>query len=51
MCMIWLKYARLNRKDWFKKYAWYDTGSRHAEEVSGAYSANFNVYHCVTGPL
>ena len=49
MCMHWLKYVRLNRRP-VEKYAWYDTGSRHAD-VSDAYSVISSVYQYVTGPL
>ena len=51
MCMHWLKYVRLNRKDWLEIMR--DTTLEVAmlADVSGAYSAIPNVYQCVTVPL
>ena len=51
MCMDWLKYIRLNRKDWLKNMR--DTTLEVAmlADVSGAYSAISADNLCVTGPL
>ena len=51
MCMLWLKYVRLNRKDWLKNNRDITLEVAMLADVSGAYSAIFSVYQCVTGPL
>ena len=51
MCMYWLKYVRLNRKDRFKNIRGTTLEVAMLADVSGAYSAISYVYQCVTGPL
>ena len=51
MCMHWLKYVRLNRKDRLKNMRGMTLEVAMLADVSGAYSAIYNVYQCVTGPL
>ena len=50
MCMHWLKYVRLNRKDRLKNMRATLEVAMLAD-VSGAYSAISSVDLCVTGPL
>ena len=51
MCMDWLKYVRLIRKDWLKNVC--DTTLEVAmlADVSGAYKAISTVNLCVSRPL
>ena len=51
MCMLWLKYIRLNRKDRLKNMHGTTLEVAMLADVSGAYSAISSVYQCVTGPL
>ena len=51
MCMHWLKYVRLNRKDRLKIMHGMTLEVAMLAYVSRAYSAISNVYLCVTGPL
>ena len=51
MCMHWLKYARLNRKDRLKNVRGTTLEVAIIVDVSGAYSAISSVYRCVTGSL
>ena len=51
MCTHWLKYARLNRKDWLKSMRGKTPKVNMLADVSGAYSAISYVYQCVTGPF
>ena len=51
MCMHWLKYVRLNRKDQLKNMRGMTLEVAMLADVSGAYSAISSVYKCVTGPL
>ena len=51
MCMHWLKYVRLNRKDRVKNMHVMTLEIAMLADVSGAYSAISSVYQCVTGPL
>ena len=51
MCMHWLKYIRLNRKDRLKILRGTTLEVAMLADVSGAYSAISSVYQCVTGPL
>ena len=48
--MHWLKYVRLNRKDPLKNMRATTLEVAMLSDVSGAYSAIFNVNLCVTGP-
>ena len=50
MCMHWLKYVRLNRKDPFKSMRGVTLEVAMLADVSGAYRAIFSVYQCETGP-
>ena len=47
MCMHWLKYIRLNRKDLSKNMRGTTVEVDRQADVSGAYSAISNVYQCV----
>ena len=49
--MHWLKYVRLNSKDWLKNMRSTTLEVAMIADVSGAYSAVSSVYKCVTGPL
>ena len=49
--MLWIKYTRLNRKDWLKNTRGTTLEVAMLADVSGAYSAISNVYQCVTGAL
>ena len=49
--MNWLKYVRLNRKDWLKNMRGTTVEVAMLADVSGAYRSILSVYHCVTGPL
>ena len=51
MCMHWLKYVRLNRKEWLKNIRGTTLEVAMLADVSGAYSAISSVNQCVTGPL
>ena len=51
MCMHWLKYVRLNRKDWLKNMRGTTLEVPMLADVSRAYSAILSVYQCVTGLL
>ena len=51
MCMHWLKYVRLNSKDWLKNMRGTTLEVAMIADASGAYSAVSSVYKCVTGPL
>ena len=51
MCMHWLKYPRLNRKDRLKNMRGTTLEVAVLADVNGAYSAISSVYQCVTGPL
>ena len=51
MCMHWLKYVRLNRKDRLKNMRASTLDVAMVANVSGAYSAISSGYQCVTGPL
>ena len=51
MCMHWLKYVRLNRKDWLKNMRGTTLEVAMFADINGAYSAISTVYQCVTGPL
>ena len=51
MCMHWLKYVRLNRKDRLRNMRATTLEVAMLADVSGAYNAIFSVYVCVTGPL
>ena len=51
MCLHWLEYVRLNRKDWLKNMRATKLEVAMLADVSGAYSAISSVNLCVTGPL
>ena len=51
MCMHWLKYVSLNRKDRLKTMRGTILEIAMLPDVSGAYSAISSVYQCVTRPL
>ena len=51
MCMHWLKYCRLNRKDRLKYMRAMTLEVAMLADVRGAYSAISSANHCVTGPL
>ena len=51
MCMYWLKYVRLNRKDSLKNMRCTTLEVALLADVSGAYSVIPSVYQCMTGPL
>ena len=51
MCMYWLKYVRLNRKDRLKNVCGTTLEVTMLADDSGAYIAISSVYQCVTGPL
>ena len=51
MCMHWLKYVRLNRKDQLKNMCATTLEVAMLADVSEAYSAISSVNLCVTGPL
>ena len=51
MCMHWLKYVRLNRKDWLKNIRATALEVTMLADVSGSYIAISSVNLCVTGPL
>ena len=51
MCMHWLKYVRLNRKDGLKNMRGTTLEVAMLSDVSGAYSAISSVKQFVTGPL
>ena len=51
MCMHWIKYVRLNRKERLKNKGGTTLEVAMLADVSGAYSAISSVYQCVTGPL
>ena len=51
MCIHWLKYVRLNRKDRLQNMGRTTLEVAILANVSGAYSAISSVYQCVTGPL
>ena len=50
MCMHWLKYVRLNKKDRLKNMRATTMEVAMLAGVSGAYSAICSVNLCVTGP-
>ena len=52
MCMHWLKYVRLKKKDRLKNIrgTTLEVVMLHLANVSGAYSAISSVYQYVTGP-
>ena len=47
MCMHWLRYVRLNRKDWLKSMCGTTLEVAMIVYDSGAYGAIPNVYQCV----
>ena len=51
MCMRWLKYCRLNRKDRLKNMRGTTPKVAIVADVSESHSAISSVYQCVTGPL
>ena len=51
MCMHWIKYVRLYRKDRLKNMHGTTVEVAMLAEVSGAYRAISSLYQCVTGPL
>ena len=51
MFMHWLKYCKLNRKDWLKNMHAMTLEVAMLADVRGAYSAISSVNLCVTGPL
>ena len=51
MCMHWLKYCMLNKKDRLKKMRAMTLEDAMLADVRGAYSAISSVNLCVTGPL
>ena len=51
MCMHWLKYVRLNRKDRLKIMRATTLKVAMLADVSGAYNAISSLNLCVTGPL
>ena len=53
MCMHWLKYVRLNRKDRLKNMCATTLDVAMVANVSGAYSASAisSGYQCLTWPL
>ena len=51
MCMHWLKYCRLDRKDRLKNMHAMTLEVAMLADVRGAYSAISSVDLCVTGPL
>ena len=51
MCMHWLKYCRLDRKDRLKNMRAMTLEVAMLADVRGAYSAISSVNLCVTGPL
>ena len=51
MCMHWLKYCRLNKKDQLKNMHAMTLEVTTLADVSGAYSAISTVNLCVIGPL
>ena len=51
MCMHWLKYVKLNRKDRLKIMLGTTLEVAMLADVSWAHSAISSVYRCVTGPL
>ena len=51
MCMHFLKYVWLNRKDRLKNMCSVTQEVAMLADVSGAYRAISSVYQCVTGPL
>ena len=51
MCMYWLKYVGLNRKDRLKNMRDMTLEVAMLADVRGAYSAIPSVNLCVTGPL
>ena len=50
MCMHWIKYVTLNRKDRLKNMRGTTLEVAMLANVSGAYSEISSVYQCVTGP-
>ena len=51
MCMHWLKYCMLNKKDRLKNIRTMTLEVAMLADVRGAYSAISSVNLCVTGPL
>ena len=51
MCMHWLKYCRLDRKDRLKNMRAMTLEVAMLADVRGAYSAISSFNLCVTGPL
>ena len=51
MCVHWLKYVRLNRKDRLKNKRGMTLEVAMLTDISGAYSAISSVDQCVTRPL
>ena len=51
MCMHWLKYCRLDRKDRLENMRAMILEVAMLADVRGAYSAISSVNLCVTGPL
>ena len=51
MCMQWLKYIRLNRKDRLKSKCGTTPEVDMLADVSGAHIAISSVYQSMTGPL
>ena len=51
MCMQWLKYVRLDRKDRLENMRGTTLKVAMLTDVSRVYSVISNVYQCVTGPL
>ena len=48
MCMHWLKYVRLNRKDQLKNMS---CTTLEVTMIADVHSAISSVYQCMTGPL
>ena len=51
MCMRWLKYVRLNRKDWLKNMRGTTLEVTMLADISRAYRVILSIDQCVTGPL
>ena len=51
MCMLWLKYCRLDRKDRLKNMRAMTLEVAMLADVRGAYSAISSVNLCAIGPL
>ena len=51
MCMHWLKYVGLNKKDLLKNMRATTLEVAMLADVNGAYSAISSVNLCMTGPL